>query len=66
MPIFEYQCEACDEKFEELVPSSDSKVSCPKCHSRETRKLLSVFAASGSGSSSSPSCARPGCGSGFS
>jgi putative FmdB family regulatory protein len=64
MPIFEYECKSCSKKFEELVSSSNTPVVCPQCGSAETRKLLSVFAASAGGSSiGAPSC---GSGSGFS
>jgi putative FmdB family regulatory protein len=66
MPLFEYQCQACDHAFEELVASSDTPVVCPKCGSDQIRKLLSVFAASVGGSQSLPSCATPACGYGHS
>lgn len=67
MPLFEYQCAECGHKFEELVPNSETKVSCPRCKSAETRKLLSVFSSSmGSSGSAAPSCGARGCGSGFS
>ncbi len=68
MPIFEYKCSECEDKFEELVSGSDPKVACPKCGSEKVSRLLSVFAA-GSGSSSSSSglpCGQSSCGSGFS
>lgn len=64
MPLFEYHCTACGAKFDELVSRADETVACPTCHSLDTEKLLSVFAASVSGSSALPSCARPGCGAG--
>ena len=65
MPIFEYQCAECGAKFEELVPNSETKVACPKCKSSETKKLLSMFAASsGSSSSFGGSCSTGGCGGG--
>ena len=31
MPIYEYRCKGCGEKFEALVFNRDDKVSCPKC-----------------------------------
>lgn len=65
MPIFDYKCEDCGATFEELVPSSDSKVACPKCESDKTRKLVSGFATGSGGSSPAPSCGTGGCGSGF-
>jgi putative FmdB family regulatory protein len=68
MPIFEYECQACNNKFEELVSSATTAIACPRCNSTDTRKQLSMFAAStGSSAGSMPSCASSGCGgSGFS
>jgi len=55
MPLFEYECKECGEKFEKLIFSSDSeKVKCPNCGSEETKKLLSLFSSKGT-SCSSPS-----------
>lgn len=31
MPIFEYECQKCGKKFEELVRSHEEEVRCPKC-----------------------------------
>jgi len=45
MPIFEYTCRDCDQQFETLVLSIRDKSSCPKCHSQQVNKRLSVFAA---------------------
>ncbi|MBD3411038.1 MAG: zinc ribbon domain-containing protein [Ignavibacteriales bacterium] len=46
MPIFEYRCKSCGEKFDVLHKSSASigEVSCPSCQSAEAEKLLSAFA----------------------
>lgn len=42
MPIFEFQCLKCNKQFEEIVSSSRAQdISCPKCRSRQTRKLIS-------------------------
>jgi putative FmdB family regulatory protein len=41
MPIYEYACADCGNKFELLV-RSDTVPECPQCHSRELGKLLSV------------------------
>ncbi len=43
MPVYEYQCEACDSRFEELVLSSSMVVACPECTSTDLQKLLSTF-----------------------
>ncbi|WP_273333823.1 FmdB family zinc ribbon protein [Dictyoglomus turgidum] len=53
MPIYEYRCENCGEKFEKLV-MGDEEITCPKCGSKKIIKLLSLFATQGL--SSGPSC----------
>ena len=67
MPIFEYRCEDCNTKYEVLHKSSQNieDVTCPKCNSKNNKKLLSSFSASmGSSSSFSAgdSCASGTCG----
>ncbi|QJB55463.1 zinc ribbon domain-containing protein [Pseudodesulfovibrio sp. zrk46] len=42
MPIFEYNCKACGEEFEELVFDRDECPPCPKCGSEDTGKLMSA------------------------
>jgi len=63
MPIFEYKCKQCNTKFEVLHKSSlnQEEVSCPKCNSKENKKLLSSFSATGF-SSNSNSCENGSCG----
>ena len=43
MPLFEYTCEKCANKFDRLVLRADSEVKCPICQSR-VKKLYSSFA----------------------
>ena len=45
MPIFEYVCGKCDNRFETLVRNG-STVECPSCSSTKVEKQLSVFNAS--------------------
>ena len=46
MPIFEYECDTCHDRFEELVLSSRSAdVHCPKCDGETVHKVYSTFAA---------------------
>lgn len=46
MPIFEYRCSDCGEKFEELVLSRDAEaVTCSSCESSAVERLFSTFAA---------------------
>ena len=46
MPLYEYHCEPCDEKFEVLRAMSrgNDPATCPTCGG-EGRRVLSVFAA---------------------
>ncbi len=43
MPVYEYQCASCDNRFEELVLSGSMVVACPACTSTDLQKLLSTF-----------------------
>jgi putative FmdB family regulatory protein len=54
MPIYEYKCRDCDEKFEVFVfTHADVEVPCSECGSANTEKVLSNFASGGSAGSSS-------------
>lgn len=46
MPLYEYRCSACGERFTLLQPvSADAKGNpCPRCGSTATRRLISAFA----------------------
>ena len=52
MPIYEYVCEQCNERFEKIVINKQEAISCPKCGSKKAAIQLSVFATAGGGSSS--------------
>jgi len=56
MPIYEYKCENCGEKFEARrnIGDSDTELKCPKCGKREPRSIFSTFSCGGF---SSQSCA---------
>lgn len=47
MPIYEYECEECGERFEELVAAGAGSVPCAACGSTRTARLLSGFAPPG-------------------
>lgn len=70
MPIHEFQCPTCGERFEEIVRLGATEAPpCPKCHGRDARRLLSVCAVSVSGGKSGATASGPppasgGCGSG--
>lgn len=40
MPIYEFECEECGVRFEELA-AAGAVVACPQCGSERTRRLLS-------------------------
>lgn len=45
MPIYEYQCDACNHKFEILQKMSDNLLTvCPDCNEDKLRKLVSAAA----------------------
>jgi putative FmdB family regulatory protein len=41
VPIYEFECEACGTRFEELVATAEAAVACPQCASQRTTRLLS-------------------------
>jgi putative FmdB family regulatory protein len=41
MPIYEFECEGCGERFEELVAADADGVECPACGATRSRRLLS-------------------------
>jgi putative FmdB family regulatory protein len=43
VPIYDFACVTCDEKFEELVRSDAPPPACPSCGNEETERLLSTF-----------------------
>jgi putative FmdB family regulatory protein len=62
MPIFEFKCADCDNKFEELFTAggSDNGIACPACESTNVTKLFSTYAPQ-MGSSASNAPAMPAC-----
>ena len=41
MPIYEFECEECGARFEELVATDALSLPCAECGSTRTRRLLS-------------------------
>ena len=50
MPIYEYICDDCGERYEQIVLSQTQDVVCPSCSSGRHTLQLSVFSAHGSSS----------------
>ncbi|MBF0189032.1 MAG: zinc ribbon domain-containing protein [Magnetococcales bacterium] len=72
MPLYDYKCVKCEAAFEVTHRMSETpEISCPKCASKEVRKVLStggVVGSSKGGQSDAPPmppCASGGCASGM-
>lgn len=68
MPIYEFHCRTCNNRFETLVRNSSEAVACLQCGSDDLQKLISAHAV-GSGApdtpcGSAPCSSAPVCGSG--
>ena len=66
MPIYEYKCQDCGNKFEKLVRrATDAEaLECPSCGQKHLTQELSTFAAHANGSSKSadmPTCPSDRC-----
>ena len=57
MPIYEYECEKCGERFElrRGMADGDSDVNCLKCGAKKPRRVFSVFATGSSSVACAPS-----------
>ena len=53
MPLFDFVCESCQHRFEELVSSGETP-SCPECEGQKVQRQLPVFAVSGGGEAPMP------------
>ncbi len=67
MPIYEYRCEACGERFDKLFTSLRQvppEITCPTCHSPNVHRLLSMPAIrkAGEGGSEAEVTAEPASG----
>jgi len=46
MPLYEYQCQSCEHKFElmQSINARPEDTSCPKCNEMKSSRLMSSFA----------------------
>jgi putative FmdB family regulatory protein len=68
MPIYEYACESCGNKFEKLVRRSEDVLEsgCPSCGQKHLKQEYSTFAArGGAGQETSGQAEMGGCPSGM-
>ena len=51
MPIYEYLCQGCDERFQKLMKISQAAPACPSCSDEDVKKQISLgsFVLKGSG-----------------
>lgn len=65
MPLYEYRCTDCDERFEVLQRMGDGAagVECPSCGAPRVERQLSTFAGS-AGNGGATAAAGGGCGPG--
>jgi putative FmdB family regulatory protein len=62
MPIYEYVCEACQTRYEQLAAHLDARGVCPACGSDQRTLCFSVFSAPKSNAAASASqAAGPAC-----
>ena len=59
MPIYEYECEKCGQKFEmrRSIADSDREIRCPNCGETAPRRIFSTFGTTSSSSGCAPSTA---------
>ena len=65
MPLYEYECQGCQRRFERYQRAWNEPVRCPSCDSAEVEKQLSRFAMGAtalSGGGGGCGCGRGGCG----
>ena len=57
MPIYEYECLKCGDRFElrRSMSDSDRDVKCLKCGAEKVRRVFSAFATTSRGRSCAPS-----------
>jgi putative FmdB family regulatory protein len=45
VPVYEFRCASCGERFDDLVPVGTASATCPKCGVAEAERVLSAQAA---------------------
>ncbi len=65
MKLHEFVCQDCGQEFEELVQNC-SETTCPRCNSKNTRKLLSAVKTNPAGASTGGEASACAPSSGFS
>ena len=57
MPIYEYECVDCGERFElrRGMTDKDDDIGCPSCGTKKPRRIFSMFGSGSSGSTAGAS-----------
>lgn len=61
MPIFEYVCNDCGQRFERIVLSQSQPIACPHCSSQRHTQQLSVFQTLSTTKAAGEPCGAPAC-----
>lgn len=61
MPIYEYVCTQCGERFERLILGVPEDVACRACGSGSVRRVVSVFAVGRPAADGETAPCGPGC-----
>jgi putative FmdB family regulatory protein len=65
MPLYEFECDACGRRFEELIRMNERRrPKCPKCKGANVHKRFSTFAMSGAAASGGNGGGCASCGGG--
>lgn len=64
MPLYEFICQDCGERFDKLLRMSDDPktVTCPSCTSKAVERAISTFATSGGATLGGGSATSSNCG----
>ncbi|MBC7105214.1 MAG: zinc ribbon domain-containing protein [Firmicutes bacterium] len=59
MPIYEFRCAKCQERFERLCPVGETgeNLSCPRCGEQRPVRVLSTFSSRGTSGGTGGGCA---------
>ena len=58
MPLYEYMCNTCDHRFEQLQPMNSAGADCPNCE-QPAKRAISVFASITKGGTEMPTSMSP-------